>query len=52
MIAGVVADAISIRFWFAVAGVVLILAGVAGFMFPALRRIEQEAEEAREASSS
>lgn len=51
MVAGAVSDAVSIRFWFAVAGVVLALSGVAGSAFPALRRIEQEAEEAQAASS-
>lgn len=48
MIAGLVADAVSIRFWFGAAGVVVILAAVAGLAFPALRRIEQEALDAQE----
>ncbi|MFC2099649.1 MFS transporter [Candidatus Bipolaricaulota bacterium] len=52
MIAGVVADAVSIRFWFAVAGVVLVVAGIVGIAFPPLRRIEQEAREAQEAQQA
>jgi len=51
MVAGAVSDAVSIRFWFAVAGVVLVLSGVAGSAFPALRRIEQEAEEVQAANN-
>ena len=49
MVAGTVSDAMGIRFWFAVAGIALVLAGVAGFAFSPLRRIEQEAQEAQEA---
>jgi DHA3 family macrolide efflux protein-like MFS transporter len=52
MIAGVVADAVSMRFWYTLGGITLILAGSAGYIFPALRRIEEEAREAQEASSA
>ena len=49
MVAGAVSDAVGIRFWFAVAGIVLVLAGIAGVAFSPLRRIEQEAQAIQEA---
>ena len=49
MVAGVVSDAVGIRFWFAAAGVVLLLAGTAGVAFSPLRRIEQEAQKVQAA---
>jgi DHA3 family macrolide efflux protein-like MFS transporter len=52
MVAGTVSDAVGIRFWFAVAGVVLMFAGIAGLAFSPLRRIEQEAREAQEAQEA
>jgi MFS transporter, DHA3 family, macrolide efflux protein len=40
MIAGPVADAIGVRAWFVMAGVAMVLAGVVGFLTPALLNIE------------
>ena len=44
MVAGAVADRFGMRFWYALAGITLVLAGSAGLLFPALRRVEDEAE--------
>ena len=44
-IAGPVADAIGVRSWFVIAGAVLLLGSLVGLWMPALRRIEDEAEQ-------
>ena len=44
MVAGTVADRLGMRFWYALAGITLALAGTAGLLFPVLRRVEKEPE--------
>ena len=51
-IAGPVADAIGVRSWFVIAAAVLGVGGSAGLWLPALRRIEDEAEERRAGHSA
>ena len=44
MVAGAVADRLGMRFWYALAGITLILAGSVGLIFPVFRRVEDEAD--------